>query len=437
MYSAAPELAPRGVERGLIGTILISALLHAAAIGLLIAVPGRFLSVPPRIQSYTVDLVAPDVIGGTNLVPGGGARKPVPAKVEPEAAEPASETVPPAPAPAAAPPPAAEQPAPPPKVAEPVKPVEPPKPVEAPKPPPPVAAQPPKPPPPKAVEAKPAEAKPPPKPAEAKPPEPPKPAEAVKPKPAAEAKPVAKPPPPPAPAKAVAPEKPPVAQKAAPEKPAEAAAKPPAKPAAKPEVKPEAKAETKPKADAPAKAVAAAPPTPVAKAKAVDAAQQRDQAINAAVQKRAAEASQRDAAAKATDERIAAAVQKRAQQLEKGGSGAPGAGGPIVAGPANGVGGTPTDLQYVLYEGRMRERIKNAWAWTGADRSLTVIVQFNIAADGQIRNVRTIQSSGDASYDASAERAVRAVNPLEPVPEKYRDAFATVELTFRASDLES
>ena len=130
-------------------------------------------------------------------------------------------------------------------------------------------------------------------------------------------------------------------------------------------------------------------------------------------------------------------MQKRAQQLEKGGSGAPGPGGPIAAGPATGVGGTPTDLQYVLYEGRMRERIKNAWAWTGADRSLTVIVQFNIAADGQIRNVRTIQSSGDASYDASAERAVRAVNPLEPVPEKYRDAFATVELTFQASDLES
>jgi len=159
-------------------------------------------------------------------------------------------------------------------------------------------------------------------------------------------------------------------------------------------------------------------------------AQQRDQAINAAVQKRAA-------AGKAVDDRIAAAVQKRAQQLEKGGSGAAGAGGPVSAGPASGVGGTPTDLQYVLYEGRMRERIKNSWAWTGADRSLTVIVQFNIAADGQIRNVRTIQSSGDASYDASAERAVRAVNPLEPVPEKYREAFATVELTFRASDLES
>ncbi len=229
----------------------------------------------------------------------------------------------------------------------------------------------------------------------------------------AEAKPPPKPQPP---AQAKPAEKPPVAQK-----PAEAAAKPP---------KPEAKVDAKPKPDA------AKPPKPDA-AKPVDPAAQRDQAINEAVQKRAAQASQKAAAVPAADQRIAAAVQKRADQLAKGGAGAAGAGGPIAAGPGVGVGGTPTDMLYVLYEGRMRERVKNAWAWTGADRSLTAVVRFNITPEGEIRNVKTIQSSGDTSYDASAERAVRAVNPLEPVPEKYRDAFATVELTFRASDLES
>ena len=435
MSSAAPELSPRGVERGLIGTILVSALLHAAAIGVLIAMPDRFLSAPPRIQSYTVDLVAPDVIGGTNLLPGGGAKKPAPAKVEPIGAEPIPAE--PASAPALPPAPAAEPVAkaevPPPAPVEPVKPVEAPKPV----PPPPAAAEPPKPapPPPKPVEAKPeakpVEPEPPPKPVEAKKPELPKPAaEAPKPKPVAEAKPPPKPEPPVAQPKPV--EKPPVAQKPAAQKPAEAAAKP---------AKPEAKAEAKPKPAPPvppAKSVAAAPKVDTKPpAKPVDPAADRDDAINAAIQKRAAEANQKDAGAKATDQRIAAAVQKRAEQLAKGGSGAAGVGGPIATGPGTGVGGTPTDMQYVLYEGRMRERIKNAWAWTGANRSLIVIVQFNITPEGEIRNVRTIQSSGDTSYDASAERAVRAVNPLERVPEKYRDAFATVELTFRASDLES
>jgi colicin import membrane protein len=138
------------------------------------------------------------------------------------------------------------------------------------------------------------------------------------------------------------------------------------------------------------------------------------------------------------DRRIAAAVERRAAQVGKGvGAGATGEGGPISSGPGEGAGGKPTDLLYILYEGRMRERIKAAWAWAGANKSLTVVVQFNITPEGEIKNVRTIESSGDVQYDTSAERAIRAVNPLEPVPEKFRADFATVTLTFQASDLES
>jgi hypothetical protein len=77
MASAAPEfVVRRGLDRGLVGTTLASALLHAAAVAVLILLPGRFLSAPPKLESYTVDLVAPDVIGGTNLIPGGGKSKP-------------------------------------------------------------------------------------------------------------------------------------------------------------------------------------------------------------------------------------------------------------------------------------------------------------------------------------------------------------------------
>jgi hypothetical protein len=69
------------------------------------------------------------------------------------------------------------------------------------------------------------------------------------------------------------------------------------------------------------------------------------------------------------------------------------------------------------------------------DRSLIVIVQFNItpkarsATCGRFSRAATPRTTLPLS-------AVRAVNPLEPVPEKYRSAFATVELTFRASDLD-
>ena len=412
MRSAAPDIiAPRGMERGLVATIVVSAVIHAGAIGLLIAIPGRFLSAPQQLQSYTVDLIAPNVVGGTNLVAGAGP-KPAPPAAEvgpvlPPATE--SKTVG---AEAALPKPprssAQEPPAPPPAAAKPEPKPEPPKrePAKA-----------------KAIaEAKPPpKAEPPPK-AKADPPKPPaKPvdAKAVPVKPVAKTEQVAK-------AKAVPPPKPKPDAQAKPV----AKAKPPAKPDTKPNAEAKANAEAKPKPDVKAKAAASAKPVdPAAKA-----AEQRDQAINAAVERRAAEAAQ---AAKA-DKQIAAAVQRRAAQVEKGGGGAvAGIGGPISSGPGSGAGGTPTDLQFVLYHGRMIERIKSAWAWTGADRSLSVVIQFNLAPDGQVRNVRTIESSGDPSYDASAERAVRAVNPLEPVPDKYRDDFATIELTFRASDLES
>jgi TonB family protein len=128
-------------------------------------------------------------------------------------------------------------------------------------------------------------------------------------------------------------------------------------------------------------------------------------------------------------------VQRRAQQVGQG-SGASEGGGPVSIGPGSGSGGTPADLQYILYQGRMEQRIKAAWAWAGADKDLHAVVQFNLTPEGEIRNVRTIQSSGDRQYDASCERAVRVVNPLDPVPEKYRKDFATVEMTFKPSDLE-
>jgi TonB family protein len=155
------------------------------------------------------------------------------------------------------------------------------------------------------------------------------------------------------------------------------------------------------------------------------------------VQRRAAQVPAGSGASKDLDKQIAAAVERRAQQAGPGsGGGAPGPGGPISVGPGSGAGGTAADLQYILYQGRMEERIKAAWAWAGADKTLHAVIQFNLTPEGEIKNVRTLESSGDRQYDTSCERAVRAVSPLEPVPEKYREVFATVEMTFKPSDLE-
>lgn len=397
MPTTAPDiLVRRGFDGGLAATIAASAVLHAVGLLLLIIVPAPFLRPAPRLESYTVDLVAPNVIGGTNLRADGGAAKPAErALTAPPPAPP--EPAPAAPVPDAAPPAAEPQPVP--------------KAVEAPPAPvqravePPLAAKPAEPPPPPAVPVKA------PEPAAApvavvKPP-PPKPAPPVEPKPA-DVKVPAKP----------APAQP------APAKPVDVP-----KPAAK--VVEPAKAPPKPVEPATAKATAAA-------AEAAKAAKQRDDAIAAAVRRRAGDVQTSDTARRESlDKQIAAAVQRRAQQVGAGsGSGPAGSGGPVSVGPGTGAGGAPTGIEYILYQARMEQKIKAAWAWAGADRALLAVIQFNLTSSGQIENIRTVQSSGDRQYDASCERAVRAANPLEPVPDRYRKEFATVELTFKPSDLE-
>lgn len=97
MTSAAPEiLVRRGLDRGLIWTILGSGLLHALAVAVVIALPRQLLRPVPKMESYTVDLVAPGTVGGTNLIPGSGPRKPA------ETSQPAAPK--PAPAPVVVPP---------------------------------------------------------------------------------------------------------------------------------------------------------------------------------------------------------------------------------------------------------------------------------------------------------------------------------------------
>jgi TonB family protein len=378
MTSAAPEiLVRRGFDRGLFWTIVCSAILHAAAVLTLIALPGHFLPAPQRMESYTVDLVAPGTIGGTNLIAGSGQ----PAKAPPNP--------PPVPVKGSEGPPA------PVKLAEPLH--------ELPKPPPdkiPAAAE--------------------------------KPVEVPKPEPAklASVAPAAKPaPPPPKPVAAKVEEPKPAPHPEAVTKPAPPAQlpKPPA-PAAKVAAKPVAERNVEVH-----KPASSAVPKPAGRER--PAVKTREQQIADAVRRRAAEVQQPQAQQSELDQRIAAAVAKRAAEAASSGDKA-GPGGPVGVGPGSGVGGTTAGLDYILYHGRMIERIKAAWAWAGADKSLHAVVEFNITPEGEIRNVHTTEPSGDPQYDASAERAVRAVDPLDPVPERYRKEFSTVELTFQASDLE-
>jgi TolA protein len=154
----------------------------------------------------------------------------------------------------------------------------------------------------------------------------------------------------------------------------------------------------------------------------------------------AAKAAREVAAAREREDRIAAAVKNVEAQVgtRGGGSGAKVAeqpGGPIAVGPGAGAGGEVKGVHYLLYYNQMISRIKQVWAWAGANRALEASVRFNITETGEVVNVRITRASGDPGYDASVERAIRGATPLPPPPELYRKEFSDVELIFRPDDL--
>jgi len=335
-------------ERGLWWMVLASGAVHLIGIAVILLTPHSFLHPPVPLQSYTVDLVAPERVGGNNLVAGGKGRVQAAPLVVPEPA---------------------------PKV------------------------EPPKPPPPKVEEAKPPK----PEPAKPEPPKPPEVAPKPEPKPEppkVEAKPEEKVEPPKEQEMALAdkakqPEAAPTAAKAVPS--------PQTKPAASPKVV--------------AKAEPAPPP------------------------KMDPKAAKEAAAARARDERIAAAIKRVEQQAGTRGGGTgdkPGAqpGGPLSVGPGQGAGGAVKGVEYLIYRNQLETRIKQNWAWAGAARSLEAAVHFSITEAGDVVDVRITKSSGDPGYDASVERAVRAINPLPAPPATYRKEFSDVEYTFTPESLQ-
>lgn len=105
-------------------------------------------------------------------------------------------------------------------------------------------------------------------------------------------------------------------------------------------------------------------------------------------------------------------------------------------GTGTGGGGALRGADFLLYYNGMITRIRDAWVWVGGSPNLEVEVGFRITPVGDIVDVRIVRASGDPSYDQSVLRALRTVRSLGPPPERHRETFSDVQLTFRPADLE-
>jgi protein TonB len=88
--------------------------------------------------------------------------------------------------------------------------------------------------------------------------------------------------------------------------------------------------------------------------------------------------------------------------------------------------------RYSYYVQAMTRRISQNWLQSLVDnrvqRAPRVYLSFEIARDGSISNVEVKQSSGIPSLDRSAQRAILASSPLQPLPGDYRGN--SVDVTF-------
>jgi protein TonB len=95
---------------------------------------------------------------------------------------------------------------------------------------------------------------------------------------------------------------------------------------------------------------------------------------------------------------------------------------------------SPFGNRFGWYEKLIREKVSQRWRTNDVDSRLRTappaIVTFTIAKDGNISNIKIVQSSGSYALDQSAQRAIYESNPMPPLPAGFERNFANIEFWF-------
>jgi TonB family protein len=99
-----------------------------------------------------------------------------------------------------------------------------------------------------------------------------------------------------------------------------------------------------------------------------------------------------------------------------------------------GSGGGDFGSQFSWYVDAVRSRVSSNWLQSTVDPSVRfaprAVVTFDILRNGTVTNVQVLQSSGNASVDTSAVRAIVGSNPVNPLPPAYSGSKVSVEFWF-------
>jgi len=96
---------------------------------------------------------------------------------------------------------------------------------------------------------------------------------------------------------------------------------------------------------------------------------------------------------------------------------------------------SPFGNRFGYYERLLREAVGRNWHTEQFDARMqslpAAVVSFEVFRDGSVKNLKITQSSGNFTFDQSAQRAILASVPLPPLPPQYEHNSAILEFWFR------
>ncbi len=131
----------------------------------------------------------------------------------------------------------------------------------------------------------------------------------------------------------------------------------------------------------------------------------------------------------------------------RNGTGQSGAGSGIRIGLGDGSGSGPgsgygdqvglSDFPYQYYLQIISDRVSSSWFTAlvdpGVSGTFYTTVYFKILRNGQVADLTVKESSGIASLDMSAQRAIQISAPFPPLPSDYDGAYLGIHLIFEHS----
>src|SRR3984957_533364 len=90
--------------------------------------------------------------------------------------------------------------------------------------------------------------------------------------------------------------------------------------------------------------------------------------------------------------------------------------------------------RFSWYVEAVQRKVSSTWLQSTVDPSVQfaprVVATFDILRDGSVTNIQVTKSSGNASVDSSAVRAIRDASPMQQLPPAYSGSRVSVEFWF-------